>query len=111
MLKHGINPMMGMVGDPLHAIKPPVNILDVRSDSAPYRRRNDQLAGDPQKYFVHHHDRPQQLLVHSMMATFLAALLRPFVLLMILGGLLAVRHAVMHWMPDGRIKRLLLREV
>jgi hypothetical protein len=45
------------------------------------------------------------------MATFLAALLRPFALLLILGALLAVRHAVMRWMPPGWLKRLLLRKV
>ncbi len=45
------------------------------------------------------------------MAIFLAALLKPIALLAILGALLAVRHAVIQWMPDSRLKRLLLKQI
>lgn len=45
------------------------------------------------------------------MTVFLATALKPFVLLAALGGLLAVRHAVMRWLPDGKLKRFLLTEV
>lgn len=45
------------------------------------------------------------------METFIAAALKPFALLAILGGLLAVRHAVKRWLPEGKLKRLLLTEV
>lgn len=45
------------------------------------------------------------------MATFLAALLRPFVLLAILGALLLVRYCVIWWMPECKLKRILLLKV
>jgi len=43
-----------------------------------------------------------------MNSTVIALLLKPFALLAILTTLLAVRHAVMRWVPDSRLKRLLL---
>ena len=42
------------------------------------------------------------------MALFLSALLKPFVLLAFLGGLLAVRWTLQRWLPEGRLKRALL---
>jgi hypothetical protein len=46
------------------------------------------------------------------MLTFLAAFLRPFLLLLVLGLIcLPVRLAVKRWMPDGKLKRLLLSPV
>ena len=41
----------------------------------------------------------------------IALLLKPFVLLAFLGLLLVVRYAVIWWVPEGRLKRLLLRRV
>ena len=41
----------------------------------------------------------------------LAMLLRPFVLLAILGSLLCVRYAIIWWFPEGKVKRLLLYRV
>jgi len=41
----------------------------------------------------------------------IAQLLKPFVLLGILGGLLAIRHLVIKYFPDGKLKRILLSEV
>jgi hypothetical protein len=45
------------------------------------------------------------------MTTFLAAALKPVVLLGVLGALLAVRHTLMRFMPEGKLKRLLLLEL
>lgn len=45
------------------------------------------------------------------MELFLAAALRPLGLLLLLGALLAVRMAVIRWVPDCRLKRLLLLEL
>lgn len=46
-----------------------------------------------------------------MSSTVIALLLKPFALLAILAALLAVRHAVMRWMPDSRLKRLFLLRI
>lgn len=40
-----------------------------------------------------------------------AIILKPFILLTALGLLLCVRYAVIWWVPEGRLKRLLLRKV
>lgn len=46
------------------------------------------------------------------MTLFLAALLRPFILLVLLGCiLLPIRYAIIKWWPEGRVKRLLLYRV
>lgn len=45
------------------------------------------------------------------MSVFLANLLKPFVLLGILGGLLFCRYLVIWFMKDGKLKRLLLLRV
>jgi len=46
------------------------------------------------------------------MTVFLAAFLRPVLLFVVLACiLLPVRFAVMRWWPDGKVKRLLLREI
>jgi hypothetical protein len=46
------------------------------------------------------------------MATFLAALLRPLVLFIVLACiLLPIRYAVIRFMPEGRLKRILLLRV
>ena len=44
--------------------------------------------------------------------TFLAMALRPFLLLLVLGCIcLPARMAIQRWMPDGKLKRLLLLRV
>lgn len=45
------------------------------------------------------------------MSLFWAAALKPIFLLLALGFLLAVRYAVIRYMPEGRLKRILLLEV
>ncbi len=45
------------------------------------------------------------------MSFFLAQLLKPFVLLAILGGLLLCRYLVIWFLPNSRLKRLLLLRV
>lgn len=45
------------------------------------------------------------------MSIFLANLLKPLVLLLGLGFLLLCRYMVIWWMPEGRVKRFLLRRV
>jgi len=46
------------------------------------------------------------------MSVFLAQLLKPFLLLAVLGCIcLPARLAVQKWMRDGKLKRLLLREL
>jgi len=46
------------------------------------------------------------------MTVFLAQLLKPFVLLIVLGLIcLPARLAVERWMKDGKLKRLLLRKL
>lgn len=45
------------------------------------------------------------------MSVFWAAALKPIFLLLALGFLLAVRHAVIRYLPEGRIKRVLLLEI
>lgn len=45
------------------------------------------------------------------MATYLAILLKPIILLLFLGVLLFVRYAVIWWVPEGKLKRLLLLRV
>jgi hypothetical protein len=45
------------------------------------------------------------------MSIFLASFLKPFVLVIGLAGLLAVRLAIQRWMKDGKLKRLLLSDV
>ena len=45
------------------------------------------------------------------MSIFLSALLKPFVLLAVLGFLLCIRYAVIWWWPEGKVKRFLLQRV
>lgn len=46
------------------------------------------------------------------MSWLLAQLLKPFALLLLLGGIcLPARMAVQRWLKDGKLKRLLLREL
>lgn len=46
------------------------------------------------------------------MTVFLAQILKPFVLLVVLGLIcLPARLAVQRWMKDGKLKRFLLREL
>ena len=48
----------------------------------------------------------------GQMTVFLAQLLKPFVLLIVLGLIcLPARLAVERWMKDGKLKRLLLRKL
>jgi hypothetical protein len=46
-----------------------------------------------------------------MTATFLAAVLRPFFLLAVLGALLFIRYAIIWWWPEGKVKRFLLTDL
>lgn len=46
------------------------------------------------------------------MEIFLAQVLKPFLLLVVLGLIcLPVRMAAKRWLPEGKLKRLLLREL
>jgi len=45
------------------------------------------------------------------MSFVIAQLLKPFALLVILGGLLFCRHLVIWYWPEGKLKRLLLLRV
>jgi hypothetical protein len=49
---------------------------------------------------------------HLWMTVFLAAFLRPVLLFVLLACiLLPIRFAVARWWPEGKVKRLLLREI
>ena len=43
--------------------------------------------------------------------TAIAMALKPFALLAVLTALAAVRYAVIKWMPESRVKRILLKDV